>query len=342
MKKRISVKTLVYGAGSLVLGVVLVALLFVYSTIDHKEIVRDLARMKPLIGLFILFSTGFHFWITALKWQLISQALGPVESMRGRYFLYTSLVGLVGHVLPLQLAVVTVRSLALRWHNGMPLSKGAATALYDMLFDILVLVGLLVPSLLTMSKITSLAEGALLGAVALSLLGATLTVALPSAARLCEKILAALPIIGRLVGSRLPQPLAVTGLPLLERKFMIRLFALSIVRYSNLVARSCLVVLALDLMIPIRAIAVGMPVVALSFLVALTPASLGIAEWSWVGILSLFSIPSNLAVRYAIGSRILLFCAVAAINFAVWLAWVATRALRARNRTVREIRGRDT
>jgi uncharacterized membrane protein YbhN (UPF0104 family) len=73
-----------------------------------------------------------------------------------------------------------------------------------------------------------------------------------------------------------------------------------------LVLRLQFLAFALGAMIPIEIVLIGMVIFQLSWLLAVTPGGIGIAEWGWVGILVRYGFGTSDAVLLSIAFRIYL------------------------------------
>ena len=315
----------VYVLGSLVLGLGLVALLGYCDALDLKQLTEQLRACKPLFLGLILLSTLLHFAITALKWRLVAPSLTQKTPFWTYFFAYTCIAGLIGQVLPLLFSAVTVRSLAMRFHKEVSLTKGVASTVYDQFFDVLVSLALLPAALLAILGLVTLRVGGAISAVSLLIVGLAVPILGRQTGPLLIRICKPLPFLRRLLSDSSSD--AVDKVPaLLTDGVIVRLFVLSVVRYANLLFRCYLVVLALDLDIPFLAVAHAFPPVLLSFLLGITPANLGIAEWGWMGILGILGVPLATATCFALAARLLVLAVVVAINLIVF-PWLLCRRL---------------
>jgi len=84
---------------------------------------------------------------------------------------------------------------------------------------------------------------------------------------------------------------------------------LSTTRFAITIVRLMLGAVALGITVPLAAVAYATPPSTMSALLALTPANLGIAEWSWAYLLTLWGVPAAVGALYGISFRILIFAA---------------------------------
>jgi uncharacterized membrane protein YbhN (UPF0104 family) len=310
---RSGVSTLLWGAAALSVGLLLVVLLIYLTGMDLELFWQNLIQAHPGFLLLICLSTFLHFYLSACKWRLVADRLSPGSKMGHHFLVYSGWIGLLGQVLPMQFCVVTVRSLAARWHDQLPLGRGAVVALFDQLFDFLVPCFFLLGALVAMSGVLS--PGLAAGVTgALVVIGLLLVIAGGrKAGKLLMGMIRMLPMPGK--RTRMPEEgSAKSSLEWMDRTFLTRLSVASVARYLNLVFRSYLVVLAVGLPVGFLPVFFAMPVVVLSIVISVTPASLGIAEWGWAGVLTAFGIETDLAARYALLNRVLVLLSVVVVN----------------------------
>lgn len=307
-------RRVLYSLGSLTLGVILIVLLRRVYSFDVSELAARSAQINPTwAGLFFL-STAFNFYITALKWRTVTEAVTGGDSLSGKYFFYTSLSILVSQFLPPQVAMISVRSLAMRFHERINLLKGVASTVFDHMYDLMITLSLLLPALLVLTQLIEPTSGLILCVLMLAI-AAVLAIScgryiVPFIIQITRHV----PILGSTF-SRLPESQEqLRENILLQPRFAARLFLLSLIRYGNLMLRAYVVALAVGLDIPFWKILLAIPVVQLTVIISVTPASIGISEWGLVGVLCGFGVDSADAVLYALFRRILVVAAVLAIN----------------------------
>ena len=88
---------------------------------------------------------------------------------------------------------------------------------------------------------------------------------------------------------------------------VLKLYALSVLRYLLILARVPVTIAALALAIGMMDAAQGFTVVQATQLASITPGNLGIQELSWTGVLVLRDTPLELAAAFAIAFRIVTF-----------------------------------
>jgi uncharacterized membrane protein YbhN (UPF0104 family) len=253
--------------------------------------------------LLVLPSTWLHLHLVSLRWRIVvNRSLGG-QGFQTLYYPYTVLVGLLSFLVPTYAATVFVRAFALRHHLGATLFRGSALALYEQLVDALVPILFVVPALLVLfselhGRAAALPVGVLGVLVALVAIRLLAAVGTRGRATRCETSEA-----GTLTtGEQSPSTR-------LGRDTLFRLVALSFVRHLNMLARFWLVGTALGTNISLPELALAFPLVVLAFLAGITPAGLGLAEWSWVALLSVQGVDPETAAQFALGSRLLFFAA---------------------------------
>lgn len=316
--------------GGCLASALLLALLFRAFPIDATSYRETLAgaRWSGLAG--ILATTVFHCWITGIKWRYVTRLTSRGIDLGAGYYLYSALIGLLGQVLPLQVAMLAGRSLALRMHGNVPLRRGAGGVVYDQFFDLLVPLTMVMPILLAAAKVVPHQTGGWLCLGAVGLVGSLLAIFGERAIQiLLRPLLAVLPRTWSVTGllSSLHQGSSLTG-----RQTLVTLYALSSLRVANLVFRAWLVGWTLHLDLSWMVILFANCGVTFSLIFAFLPGALGVVEWGWVGMLHLFGVDTIDAPHYAVSSRLFAVAALVGINLVHAIALMAYWVLRGRRR----------
>lgn len=294
------------------LSAALLVLLFYTLPFDAERYKAVLLRSRGLGLVAILATTVLHLGITGLKWRYVTNLTSRGTDLGLGFYFYSALIGLFGQVLPLQVAIVTGRSLALRLHGNVPLRRGAGGAIYDQIFDLLVPLSMTVPIVLAALSMVSLAQGGMLALAAVALVGGIIVLGGEGAVTCIFQILfRVLPSSGKLNNAL--QALQ-HGLPLTKRRTLATIYALSTLRFANLVLRAWLVAWTLHLDISWPVVLFANCAVTFSLIVSFVPGALGVVEWGWVGMLHLFGVIPVEATQYALSSRLFALCALLAIN----------------------------
>lgn len=316
----------------IVLGAVLLAFFFHRSPVPWPEMLETLRAVEPW-GLVLVFSTtAIHCLLTAWKWRFVTRLADTGADLGLGYYHYTALIALFAQVLPVQIAVMAGRSIALRIHHRVPVRRAAAGALHDQAFDILVPLAVLPPAALYFIGTIGSAAAALASLLLLLVAGVTIAVfggaMLPRAAR-------ALPVLARLL------PPAGGGggsfARLYEPRALAALYALSAARFLNLVLRAWLVAWSVGLDIGLDVMLYCYALVTCALVLGFVPGALGVIEWGWVATLSAFGADAPAAFQYAIASRLIVVAALVALNLTNALAVPICRGLRAWIRRRREL-----
>jgi uncharacterized membrane protein YbhN (UPF0104 family) len=294
---------------SMGVGLLLVWLLFRFGVLQPAGLLRALTGVRTVWLTAVLASTLLHFILTATKWRLCTGPMIDARSFYGGYFPYTALSALSAQFLPQQVSTLVVRSAALRLHATLPFGKSAVTTLYDQLYDISIPI-LLTPVAL-LAVFHRLVPWYVIGFGGFLLLAMGGIYALGGRYAFTLAFRTTKFLISRASNKIVPEDeWAYLG----DRWLMVKMHALAVLRFFNLWLRVFFVALAFNLDVGAGAILAAFPLVSLSFLIGLTPAGLGIAEWSWVGMLVLFGVAPSVAGSFALGTRALTFVAVVIIN----------------------------
>jgi len=309
-----------------VVGCLLSALLLVllfrtlpFDATSYKAALAS-ARWAGLAG--IVATTILHCWITGLKWRYVTRLTTHGADLGLGYYLYSALIGLLGQVLPLQVAMLAGRSLALRVHGKVPLRRGAGGVVFDQFFDLLIPMTMLVPILLAATSVVSVSVAGALAVGAVALVGALVVGGGGRAVLIAIRaVISIAPKQGN--GAEVLQSVQRGAPQLFARRTLATLYGLSTVRFANLVFRAWLVAwtLHLDLSWPIVLFAnCG---VTFSLIFAFAPGALGVVEWGWVGMFHLFGVGPEVATQYALSSRLFTVGALILINIAHGILVVA-------------------
>lgn len=309
-----------------VLGVLLSALLLVllfrtlpFDATSYKTVLAN-ARWAGLAG--IVSTTVLHCWITGAKWRYVTRLTTRGADLGLGYYFYSAFIGLLGQVLPMQVATLAGRSLTLRIHGNVPLRRGAGGVVFDLFFDLLIPVTMLVPILLAATSTVSVGVAGALALGAMTLTG-VLLVAVGGGI-----VLRAIREVVRFAPSRLKGVVALQSIEraapqLLARRTLATLYGLSSLRFANLVFRAWLVGWTLHLDLSWAVVLFANCGVTFSLIFAFAPGALGVVEWGWVGMFHLFGVGPEVATQYALSSRLFAVAALVLINLAHGILLVA-------------------
>ena len=101
---------------------------------------------------------------------------------------------------------------------------------------------------------------------------------------------------------------------MLTRRLIFSMILLSALRFALVILRLALGAVAIGIHVPFATVAYAAPLSTMSSLLMLTPANLGIAEWSWTWLLTLWGVPAAIGAFYGVSFRILVFAAQAIVS----------------------------
>jgi hypothetical protein len=299
-------------AGWLIVGAAIAAILLVllagHAPGNANEYLESLQTFRWAAIAGVILSTTLHFLLTAWKWRFITRLTAREADLGWGYYYYTALIALLGQVLPMQVAVLAGRSIALRVHQQVPIGRGAAGAIYDQLFDVAIPGILLLPALLHVFGWLDLADAMLLSAALLALVGLLVAFAGEQAILLLLRVL---PLLGMRNVADGSKEIATA---LLLRNCIGKLYLVSTLRFSNLVLRAWLIAWSMNLDVSPGAMLFCTSAVTFSLLLNFVPGALGVVEWGWIGTLTLFGLPSDSAFVYALTSRTVMVATLIVLN----------------------------
>lgn len=235
--------------------------------------------LVPIIALLAL-----HVALAAWRWTAIETALGGSPGSRGQAFGFGAIAMALGTFLPPPLVYVACRGVANRL-NGTSHVRGVMSGAIDQGADFVVVLMMAVAA--AVALLARDPEIFLIGAMAMALLGGILALALPQiglATKLAAKLGAA---------------------DLFDRRVLLRVYAISLLRLVNLVAITLMISVACGAG-SATAIIVGVPLVTLAISVAMLPGAIGVSEWSFTAVFAAFGVPSGETVTFVLANRLLL------------------------------------
>jgi len=278
-----------FAAGLLGLG--LFAALFFITGISPASFAHLIAHVYWPAFAGITLCSFLYVLLGAAKWHFISGTPAPRPFF---YTHYTAQAMLIGQFLPPPVAIAVSRAAVMRLKQNTALKKGFLNALYDLGFDFTV-AAILIPASLLQGLYSfhfyiwlALGIGIICGA---------------------SFILAQTP---RLLPAKW---LTKWGLMderrqgLLAPRLIALMMFLSSARFALVILRLMLGAIAIGVAVPLGIVAYAAPPATMSSLLMLTPANLGIAEWSWTYLLTLWHVPASVGAFYGVSFRILVFMA---------------------------------
>lgn len=278
------------------------------------------ARWTGLAG--VVATTILHCWITGLKWRYVTRLTTHGADLGLGYYLYSALIGLLGQLLPMQVAMLAGRSLALRVHGKVPLRRGAGGVVFDQFFDLLIPITMLGPTILAATGVVPVGvAGAVALGVVLLMGGLLVGVGGHAVLRMLSTIVRFAPMRWKEAGAF--QSLEQSAPRLLGRSTLAVLYGLSTLRFANLMLRAWLVAWTLHLDLSWAVVLFANCGVTFSLIFAFAPGALGVVEWGWVGMFHLFGVEPEVATQYALSSRLFAVAALMVINLAHGILLVA-------------------
>jgi uncharacterized membrane protein YbhN (UPF0104 family) len=307
MSRRSLVTTVVSG----VLALGLLIALVVTARIDMARVLQLMASVRPLPVLALLLLTGVYALLGAEKWRLVEARLTRGAALSRRLcFAFTAIGMAAGQILPAQIAVAATRSAGSHLVTGTGAVRSALATLFEQMVELVVV------ALCALASIYCLWRGDLgwwtggaTGAVVagLLLIGPVSMLASAATRRLAES---RVPPSGWL--ARLGQALAHSGL--LDRALARRLYGLSVLRLVVLWGMAVATTQAVGLDISLLQLAATLPLVVLASALALTPANIGVNEWTFAAAFTAFGADFDVAAQWALVNRVLVAIAVLAIG----------------------------
>jgi hypothetical protein len=290
-----------------IFGLTLLVGLFFLTGMSLKEFIALMVRARfwPFLG--VIVCTLFYNVLGAVKWHLIAGVKAP---RRFFYTYYTAQAVLIGQFLPLPVAIAGNRAAVMKFKQNTTLKKGFFNALYDMGFDFLISLFLIPVSFLQWTY--HFGFGIWLTFSLIILVSANFFL-MPAVKILPASWLTKLELSD---GKRSD---------LLSPRILSSMMLLSALRFGLVVVRKFFGAGTFSIAIPLATIAYAVPPSTMSGLVMLTPANLGIAEWTWTYLLTLWSIPLATGAFFSVSFRILLFAAQLIVTGMCWFLYKISR-----------------
>jgi len=304
-------RSLVVTIGSVVLALALLVALVIGAQVDLKGVLRLLADVRPLPVLALIALTALHALLAAEKWRLVEGRLTRGTALPRRLcFAFTAIGMAAGQVLPMQVATALTRSLGARIVTGSGAMRGALATVFEQMFDVIVAVlcGLVSLACLWRGDLRWWAGGAAAVLVVCMLTAGPAAAAAGAAtawlAMLRSRWAARLAQLGR----------ALTGCGLFDATLARRLFVLSVLRMVVLWLMAVATTQSVGLDISLLQLAAALPLVVVASALALTPANIGINEWTFAAAFTAFGADFEVAAQWALVNRVLVAVAALAVG----------------------------
>lgn len=247
------------------------------------HLLYDKLRWWPIPILFVLLAGQVA--LASWRWSLIEHSLGGTKP-RFSYALAVGGLALgLGTLLPGPVVNIACRSIANRV-TGMSSLRGAISGTVDQLADLAVIAMLAVPSALALKYpdvtffLGSALGTSLFGLIILALL---------------QKFLKT---------QNFPKKLEDLS-KLFEKQLLLKVYGISLLRAINLVIINLAIYASVGTA-SIPSIVMGVPLIALAMSVAMLPGAIGVSEWSFSAVFSVFGIAHEDIVIFVLANRVLL------------------------------------
>jgi uncharacterized membrane protein YbhN (UPF0104 family) len=245
----------------------------------------------------------------ALKWRLTLSALGEEEAAHlGSLFHYFMMGRAIGLVIPMDVSDLGVRTMSLKFDHSISVRRASYSVYLDRAFDLMITAVLLAPSVLFITGVVPARTCMMLyiavfaaGFLSFLFLGRATMSALQRLFHLLFNLVCKIPWVGRRVGRE----------PDLERldpgrlaPVAPQLYVLSGIKFLFMTLRYYSIGAAIGIAPGFSEITGFVPSAQFAALFALTPGGLGIADWSWSGLLYKIGVGKELLVPYLISLRL--------------------------------------
>ena len=247
--------------------------------------------------------TAGQIALSAVKWHMVLTRVSSGSNVTAGFAFHVSVASaFLSQVMTSYLSAVVTRSWAARRAHGVSLGAGAGTSLFEQIFDVAIIAAMLAPTLIVYFLGGSFSLWLGLTAVSLTA-GAVIFLMLGRNVQYLPVSDAKTGLVARLFAAFR----SASAAGLFAPGMVLKLYALSVLRYLLILARVPVTIAALALAIGMMDAAQGFTVVQATQLASITPGNLGIQELSWTGVLVLRDTPLELAAAFAIAFRIVTF-----------------------------------
>lgn len=312
----------------LLLAALLIVWLVVQSGLSYAEFVATLREISPAAIAGILATTALFVLLSSIKWQMVMAQVAADETEVpgwGFSLYYTGLGTVLALMIPPHAAMVLSRSVGTKFRQkGSALAAGAASA-YEQVFDIVPLLTMSVAALLAIVLRSSFGGWV---AIAAGLNGAALLAMILLFRSRFWSLARFLPLSqGRreALSEKLEWFATPAAKTLLGAPFVATLFAISLARYAVILMRTAFVMASVALPIGAFQFLKAYGVARMSSLISITPGELGIAEWTWSGVLSWMGFHLEGAARFVLANRVSNIASLLIVFAPIWLVYALSR-----------------
>ncbi len=275
---------------------------------------HDLSRIGSLdpymVGLCFACTAGIAV-SSALKWKLSLGSLGESSATHfGSLFYYFMCGRAVGLVLPMDVSDFGVRTMSLKFDHAVSIGKASYSVYLDRTFDVVVAGLFLVPSVLFITGAVSPSTGLALFGAAFAVGLVCFTFLVQPSTRLLAfifhvlfKAVCKIPWIGKRVEFETESQLLAGG----DFKGIApSLYLLSGLKFFFTAMRFVTLAVAMGMRLGVKEILLFVPGAQFAAMFALTPGGLGIADWSWSGLLYKIGADKHIIVPYLVSLRLVI------------------------------------
>lgn len=251
----------------------------------------------------------------ALKWRISLNAMGEKRAAHFGSLLHYFMMGrAIGLVLPMDVSDLGVRTMSLKYDHSISVGKASYSVFLDRTFDVIVAGIFLAPSVLfiagTLPARACMIVYAIIyagGFLCLVLFGRRSMRMLQRLFRLLFRLVCRIPWVGKRAGGG-------EDIDLLDSSQVTliapKLFLVSGLKFVLVSLRYYAIAAALGIALGSGEVMAFVPSAQYAALLALTPGGLGIADWSWSGLLYKIGVGKEHLVPYLISLRLVITLSV--------------------------------
>jgi uncharacterized membrane protein YbhN (UPF0104 family) len=297
-------------AGRRVLWAVAAVLMaaLVYWGRHDLYLIRDL---RPLWVVVCFLGTLGVALCAALKWHITLRAMGEGGAAHFGSLLHYFMIGrAIGLLVPMDVSDLGVRTMSLKSDHSVSVGRASYSVFLDRVFDLIVAAVFLIPSVFFIAgaisaRLTVLLYGIIyVGALLSFLLVGRLSMrALHGLFSRLFRLALRIPWVGARIGTGSDiDMLESTGIEAIAPS----LFLVSGLKFLFITLRYYAVAVAIGIDLGFTGFTAFVPSAQFAALLALTPGGLGIADWSWSGLLYKIGVGKELLVPYLISLRVVI------------------------------------
>ena len=288
--------------------------------------VVSVLRGFPVIAMAgVIGATAVFILLSALKWRMVVREVsGQGNGIKnwGFYLFYTSLGAALSLVTTVHASMAVSRAIGVKRHLGQSALSGAAGSLFEQLFDVGVLLQFALAGFVTLAFGHGVFTWIALSIAFCVLSGGLLAVVSLFRQQLLPK-LSRLPVrFNRKLSDLLQWFAEPSALRIFSPGFVLGMYALSLARYLVLMLRAFIVLWAVNAPVAWTDFPGAFSLVQLSKLISITPAGLGITEWTWSGIWLWMGYPIETTIPFILANRVFGSLSLIIVLAVVYLAAV--------------------